>query len=58
MMPNLAIIALAALIPLVVGFIWYHPKILGTAWMNAAGLTEEKLKGANMALIFFLVFIF
>jgi hypothetical protein len=31
MMPNLAIIALAALIPLVVGFIWYHPKILGTA---------------------------
>lgn len=58
MMPNLAMIALAALIPLAVGFVWYHPKVLGTAWMNAAGLTEEKLKGANMALIFFLVFVF
>lgn len=58
MMPNLAMIALAALIPLLVGFIWYHPKIFGTAWMNVAGLTEEKMKGANMALIFILSYVF
>jgi hypothetical protein len=58
MMPNLAIVALAALIPLVMGFIWYNPKVFGTAWMNLAGLTEEKMKGANMPLIFILSYVF
>jgi len=57
MMPNMLTIALAALIPMLVGFIWYHPKIFGTAWMNLAGLTEEKMKGANMALIFILSYV-
>lgn len=58
MMPNLAVIALAAIIPLVMGFIWYNPKVFGTAWMNLAGLTEDKMKGANMPLIFILSYIF
>ncbi len=58
MMPNLAIVAAAALIPLLMGFIWYHPKVFGTAWMNLAGLTEEKMKGANMALVFILSYVF
>lgn len=52
------VIFIAGIIPLIMGFIWYNPKTLGTAWMNAAGLTEEKLKGANMPLIFFLSYIF
>lgn len=47
-----------ALIPLVVGFVWYHPKVLGTAWTHACGLSEEKLKGANMPLIFGLSYLF
>ncbi|MBI1288731.1 MAG: DUF1761 family protein [Flavobacteriales bacterium] len=42
----------AALIPTVVGFIWYNPKVFGTAWMKAAEMTEEKMKGANMAVVF------
>lgn len=58
MTPNLAIAALAALIPLFVGFTWYHPKLFGTAWMNLAGLTEEKMKGANMPLVFILSYVF
>jgi len=49
---DLKIMALSALIPTVIGFIYYHPKVLGTVWMNASGMTEEKMKGANMALIF------
>lgn len=57
-MPNFATIAASALIPMVMGFIWYHPKVFGTAWMNLAGLTEEKMKGANMPLIFILSYIF
>ncbi len=49
---NLAYMALAALVPMIIGFIYYNPKTLGTAWMNAAGMTEEKMKSANMGVIF------
>lgn len=55
---NFLYIFLAALAPFLIGFIWYHPKVLGTAWMNAAGLNEEKLKGGNMAITFGLAFVF
>jgi hypothetical protein len=58
MAPNFLILALTALIPLIVGFIWYNPKVLGTAWMKSAGLTEESMKGANMALVFGLTYLF
>ncbi|MFL5753244.1 MAG: DUF1761 domain-containing protein [Bacteroidia bacterium] len=49
---NFLMTAVAALVPLVIGFIWYNPKIFGKAWMNASGMTEEKAKGANMAVVF------
>ncbi len=55
---KLWIIPIAALIPLAIGFIWYNPKVLGTAWMNEAGMTEEKMKGGKMGLIFFLSYVF
>ena len=58
MTPNFLILALAAIVPMVMGFIWYHPKVMGTVWMEASGLTEEKLKGANMPLIFLLSYLF
>lgn len=53
----LALIA-AAVSALVVGFIWYNPKVFGTAWMKAADMTEEKMKGANMGKIFALALFF
>ena len=53
----LAIIA-AAISALVVGFIWYNPKVFGNAWMQAAGMSEEKIKGGNMAKIFGLALFF
>ena len=45
-------ILIAALIPMVLGFLWYHPKLFGTAWMNSLGMTEDDVKGGNMPLIF------
>ena len=54
---NFAILAIAALIPLIIGFIWYHPKVFGNAWMVAAGLTEAQLKGTNMLKIFGLTYL-
>ena len=51
-------IPVAAIAALVVGFIWYNPKVFGIAWMRASGMTEEKMKGGNMAKIFGLAFLF
>ncbi|MCB0545111.1 MAG: DUF1761 domain-containing protein [Saprospiraceae bacterium] len=49
---NWIAVIIATLIPMVLGFIWYNPKVFGGAWMKASGLTEESLKGANMPVIF------
>jgi hypothetical protein len=57
MMPNMIALLGAALVPLVMGFIWRHPKVFGNAWMKAAEMTEEKMKGGKMGLIFFLSFV-
>jgi hypothetical protein len=56
-MPNFLVLLGAALIPTIVGFIWYNPKLFGNAWMTEAGMTEEKMKGGNMPLIFGVSFI-
>jgi hypothetical protein len=48
----------SAMTTLVVGFVWYHPKVFGTAWMKETGLTEEELAKGNMLKIFGLTFIF
>ncbi len=55
---NFIAILVAALVPMALGFIWYHPKVFGTVWMNHSGMTEEKMKSGNMALIFGLSFLF
>ncbi|MGH1434509.1 MAG: DUF1761 domain-containing protein [Lewinella sp.] len=41
----------AALIPMIIGATYYHPKVLGTAWMKSNGFTMESLEGANMSVI-------
>lgn len=55
---NFLVLALAALVPLITGFIWYHPKVLGNIWMDAAGLTQESLKDFNMIKVFSLTYLF
>jgi hypothetical protein len=49
---NYAIVFSTAIIPMLIGFVWYHPALLGKAWMQSAGISEEQLKGSNMAVIF------
>lgn len=58
MIPNMLIVALAALIPMLIGFLYYNPKTLGNAWMRESGMTEEKIKGSNMGLIYGLCLLF
>lgn len=52
------IIFLTGIIPLLTGFIWYHPKTFGNTWMKLNGFTPESLKQGNMALIFGLCYLF
>lgn len=44
---NIVAIAIAALIPILVGFVWYSNMLFGKQWQAATGLTEEELKKGN-----------
>jgi len=55
---NILAILVTALVPMVLGFIWYHPKVFGSAWMRLSGMTEEKAKEGNMAVKFGLSYLF
>ena len=55
---NIFAILAAALVPVIIGIIWYNPKVFGNAWIKASGLDEEKMKSANMILIFSLTYVF
>lgn len=49
---NILAVLVAALVPMVIGMLWYNPKTLGNAWMKETGLTEEELRKANMVKVF------
>ncbi|MBP7269077.1 MAG: DUF1761 domain-containing protein [Bacteroidia bacterium] len=51
-------IFISALIPMFTGYIWYGPKTFGNVWMREAGVSEEKIKSSNMALILSLTYVF
>ena len=55
---NFLIAALAALVPLFLGFIWYNPKVFGGVWMQAAGIFPDKAKDMNMVLLLVLSYVF
>jgi hypothetical protein len=52
MQVNFVILLVSALIPLFMGFVWYHPKTFANTWMREAEVSEEKIKGRSMGLIF------
>lgn len=47
---NFIAILVSALIPIIIGAVYYNPKVMGTLWMNAAEMTEEKIRSGNMAI--------
>jgi len=49
---NYLAILVAAIVPIVLGFLWYNPILFGNVWMRESGMTEDKMKGGNMAVIF------
>ncbi len=53
----LAIIG-AAVIPMIIGFVWYGPMLFQKAWMKEMNFTQKDLEGGNVLLIFGLSFLF
>lgn len=51
MLGNPLMLFAAALIPMVVGAIWYGP-LFEKSWMKVNGFTKKSLEGGNMAVIF------
>ncbi len=49
---NFLSLFLAALVPMVLGFVWYHDKMFLKPWMEATGMTKEKMNSGNMLLVF------
>jgi cytochrome b561 len=44
--------------PLLVGFVYYHPKTMGNSWMASAGLNQDSLKIGNIFVIYGLTLLF
>ena len=55
---NFLILALAALVPLFIGFIWYGPLLSQNTWIKLSGHTKESLKSTNVVLIYILLYLF
>ena len=45
-------IIVATLIPMILGMIWYNPKVLGVPWQKETGLSDDDIKNANMGAIY------
>tara|TARA_R110002072_G_scaffold69351_2_gene168148 strand:- start:9 stop:431 length:423 start_codon:yes stop_codon:yes gene_type:complete len=54
---NWIAVAVSAASTLVIGFVWYNPKVFGKAWMESVGMTEGDDKKGNMPLIFGISFL-
>ena len=57
-MNPLLVLAVTALIPLIVGAVWYSPMLFAKPWMAAVGITPEQQKQGNMALNMLGLYIF
>jgi len=53
---NWLAVFVAAVATFVLGGLWYGP-LLGKPWMQAAGMTEEQVAGANMPRLFGMSFV-
>ena len=49
---NLYAVLASTLVTLLVGFVWYNPKVFGTIWMKETGMTEEKARQSSMLKVF------
>ncbi len=56
-MNTLTTLLVSALIPLLIGFVYYHPKVFGNFWMRVAEVSEDKLKTGNFVGILIMTYV-
>ncbi|NUQ26519.1 MAG: DUF1761 domain-containing protein [Saprospiraceae bacterium] len=49
---NWLAVVVSAIVPMVVGFLYYHPKVLGGVWMKANGFTLESIGTGPKPILF------
>jgi len=54
---NIWAVLVCGVASLIVGGIWYSPFLFGKKWQKEAAISDEKIKGANMPVIFISTFI-
>jgi Protein of unknown function (DUF1761) len=55
---NWWVLFVAGLIPLLVGFIWYHKAVFGNSWMKLNRFDDDSMKGANMFVVYGVTYLF
>jgi Protein of unknown function (DUF1761) len=55
---NWTSILVTALVPLIIGFIWYSENGFGKVWMQEAKLNKDEMQKGNMAILLVSAFIF
>lgn len=55
---NIYAVVAAAIIPFMLGGLWYSPLLFGKSWMRESNLTEEDLSRGNQTKIFGLSFLY
>ncbi len=45
-------VIVATIAAFILGSLWYSPVLFGKVWQKELGLSDEKIKNANMAVIF------
>lgn len=43
--------------PMIIGFIWYNPKLLGEVWAREARVSEEMMKSSNIPMVYGISFL-
>jgi len=49
---NYIAVAVATIVGMMIGAVYYMPRFVGHAWMAAIGKTEEELRGANQPVMY------
>ena len=57
---NILAILVASLVPMILGSVWYQPKVFGGIWMREIGIDPSSIKDQkpNMIKLFIMAFIF
>ena len=58
MEPKFYLFPLIAIVPMIIGAIYYNPAVMGTAWMKASGISKEQAQSGNMLKIFGFAYVF